>query len=56
MNGSKFYFFLFILIGNYFFTLLIIGLVAAWISLLSKASPREINTVAEARVRNSEVD
>jgi hypothetical protein len=48
MNGSKFYLFLFILIGNYFFTLLIIGLVAALISLLSKPRPRRIDTVAEA--------
>jgi hypothetical protein len=48
MNGSKLSLFLFILIGNYFFTLLIIGLVAALISLLSKPKPLRINTVAEA--------
>jgi hypothetical protein len=36
------------LIGNYFFTLLVIGLVAAWISLLRKPKPLKINTVAEA--------
>lgn len=48
MNDSKLYLFLFMLIGNYFFTLLIIGLAAAWISLLRKAKPLEINAVAEA--------
>ena len=48
MNGSKGYSFLFVLIGNYFFTLLIIGLVAAWISLLRKPKPLKINTVVEA--------
>jgi hypothetical protein len=48
MNGSKLSFFLFLLISNYFFTLLIIGLVAGLISLLSKPKPRKINTVAEA--------
>jgi hypothetical protein len=36
------------LIGNYFFTLLVIGLVAAWISLRRKPKPLKINTVAEA--------
>src|SRR5215475_2336443 len=48
MNGSKGYLFLFFLIGNYFFTLLIIGLVAAWISLLRRPKPLKTNTVAEA--------
>jgi hypothetical protein len=48
MNDSKLYLFLLLLIGNYFFTLLIIGLVAAWVSLLSKPKPLKINTVAEA--------
>src|SRR5215813_7007602 len=48
MNGSKLYLFLLLLIGNYFFTLLIIGVVAAWISLLRKPKPLKINTVAEA--------
>jgi hypothetical protein len=48
MNGSKLYLFLFLLISNYFFTLLIIGLVAAWISLVRKPRPLKINTVAEA--------
>src|SRR4029450_6144166 len=47
MNDSKLYLFLFMLIGNYFFTLLVIGLVAAWISLLRKPKPLKINTVAE---------
>ena len=48
MNGSKLYLFLFFLIGNYFVTLLIIGLFAALISLLNKPKPLKINTVAEA--------
>src|SRR4029453_10167937 len=48
MNGSKLQLFLLLLIGNYFFTLLIIGLVAAWISLLRKPKPRKTGTVAEA--------
>jgi hypothetical protein len=48
MSGSKLYLFLLLLIGNYFFTLLIIGLVAAWISLLGKPKPLKINTVVEA--------
>src|SRR5437588_4307699 len=39
---------LFFLIGNYFFTLLIIGFVAAGISLLNKPKPLRINMVAEA--------
>jgi hypothetical protein len=48
MNDSKVHLFLFVLIGNYFFTLVIIGLAAAWISLLRKPKPLKINTVAEA--------
>jgi hypothetical protein len=48
MNGSKVQLFLFLLIGNYFFTLLIVGLVAAWISLRRKPKPVRINSVAEA--------
>src|ERR671931_1848392 len=47
MTDAKVHWFLFWLIGNYFFTLLIIGLVAAWISLLRKPRPAKINTVAE---------
>jgi hypothetical protein len=47
MNDSAFQLFL-LLTGNYFFTLLVIGLVAAWISLLRKPKPLKINTVAEA--------
>jgi hypothetical protein len=43
MNDSKVYLFLFVLIGNYFFTLLIIALVTAWISLLRKPKPLKIN-------------
>ena len=48
MNGSKSSSFLILLIGNYFFTLLIIGLVAAWISVLRKPKSLKISTVAEA--------
>jgi hypothetical protein len=48
MNGSKFYLFLIFLIGNYFLTLLIIGLIAGLISLLNKPKPLRINTVGEA--------
>jgi hypothetical protein len=48
MNGSKVHLFLFVLIGNYFFTLLIIGLIAGLISLLSKPRPRRTSTIAEA--------
>ena len=48
MNDSKVHLFLFVLIGNYFFTLLIIGLVAGLISLLSKPRPLRTSTVAEA--------
>lgn len=48
MNGSKLELFLFLLVGNYFFTLLIVGLVVAWISLLRKPKPLKTDTVAEA--------
>jgi hypothetical protein len=48
MDRSKLSLFLFILIGNYFLTLLIIGLIAGLISLLNKPRPLRINTVAEA--------
>jgi hypothetical protein len=48
MNGSKLHVFLFLLIGNYFLTFLIIGLIAGLISLLNKPKPLRINTVAEA--------
>src|SRR6185437_2217631 len=48
MNGSKVHLFLFVLIGNYFFTLLIIGLIAGIISLLRKPRPLRTSTVAEA--------
>jgi hypothetical protein len=48
MNDSKVHLFLFVLIDNYFFTLLIIGLVTAWISLLTKPRPLRTSTVAEA--------
>ncbi|HEY7002424.1 MAG TPA: DUF6790 family protein [Candidatus Udaeobacter sp.] len=50
MDDSKLLLFLFLLIGNYFFTLLIVGLVAAWISLARKPKPRKISTIAEAFV------
>jgi hypothetical protein len=36
------------LIGNYFLTFLIVGLIAAGISLVNKPRPLSINTVAEA--------
>jgi hypothetical protein len=39
---------IFFFIGNYFFTFLIVGLIAAGISLLNKPKPLRINTVAEA--------
>jgi uncharacterized protein DUF6790 len=48
MNGSKVHLFLFVLIRDYFFTLLIIGLVAGLISLISKPRPLRTSTVAEA--------
>jgi hypothetical protein len=45
MNRTSLRFFL---IGNYFFTFLIIGFLAAGISLLNKPKPLRIDTVAEA--------
>ena len=48
MHESKAPSLLFLLVGNYFFTLLIIGFLAAGISLLNKPKPLRINTVAEA--------
>ena len=48
MNDSKLHLFLWMLIGNYFFTFLIVGFVAALISLLRKPKPLKIDTVAEA--------
>jgi hypothetical protein len=48
MSGSKVPALLFFLIGNYFFTFLIIGFLAAGISLLNKPKPLRIKTVAEA--------
>jgi hypothetical protein len=48
MHESKAPSLLFLLVGNYFFTLLILGFVAAGISLLNKPKPLRINTVAEA--------
>lgn len=48
MNESKAPSLLFFLIANYFFTLLIIGFIAAGISLLNKPKPLRINRVAEA--------
>jgi hypothetical protein len=48
MNGSTFSSFLIFLIGNYFFAFLIIGFLAAGISLLNKPKPLRINTVGEA--------
>jgi hypothetical protein len=48
MNGGGFSSLLFFLVANYFLTFLIIGLVAAVISLLGKPKPLRINAVAEA--------
>jgi hypothetical protein len=48
MDESKVPAVLFFLIGNYFFTFLIIGFLAAGISLLNKPKPLRTNTVAEA--------
>ena len=48
MDDSKFSSALVFFVGNYFFTLLIIGFIAAGISLLNKPKPLRINTVAEA--------
>ena len=48
MSESKVPSLLVLLIGNYFFTLLIIGFLAAGISLLNKPKPLRINMVAEA--------
>ena len=48
MNESKVPALLFFLVGNYFFTFLIIGFLAAGVSLLNKPRPLRINTVAEA--------
>jgi len=48
MNDSKVYLFFFVLIGNYFFTLFIVGLVTAWVSLLRKPRPLKTSTVAES--------
>jgi hypothetical protein len=48
MNESKPPGLLFLLIANYFFTLLIIGFLAAGISLLNKPKPLRLSTVIEA--------
>jgi hypothetical protein len=48
MNGSKLYLFLFLLIGNYFPALLIIGVVADLITLLNRPKPLKVDTVTEA--------
>jgi hypothetical protein len=39
---------IFLVVGNYFFTLLIIGLITGWISLARKPKPRSMDVVAEA--------
>lgn len=39
---------IFLVVGNYFFTLLIIGLIAGWVSLARKPKPRSMNLAAEA--------
>jgi hypothetical protein len=48
MDSSKFSSLLFFLIGNYFLTFLIIGLLAGVISLFNKPKPLRIDTVGEA--------
>jgi hypothetical protein len=48
MDESKFAELLIFLIGNYFLGFLIIGLLAALISLINKPKPLRINTVSEA--------
>lgn len=48
MDPSKSSSFIIFFIANYFFTFLIVGLIAAGISLLNKPKPLRINTVAEA--------
>jgi Family of unknown function (DUF6790) len=48
MTDAKSHSFLYLVVGNYFFTLLIIGLVAALVSLPGKPKPLRTNTVAEA--------
>lgn len=48
MGGSNLTAVLIFLIGNYFLTFLIVGLIAAGISLVNKPRPLPINTVAEA--------
>src|SRR5438093_8819427 len=48
MTNTKVPSLLFFLISNYFMTFLIIGLIAAFISLLNKPKPLRINMVAEA--------
>src|SRR6266480_7888953 len=48
MDQSKSSSIIIFFIGNYFFTFLIVGLIAAGIWLLNKTKPLGINTVAEA--------
>ena len=48
MDESKAPSLLFLLIANYFFTFLIIGFIAAGISLLNTPKPLRIDTIAEA--------
>ena len=48
MDQSKSSSIIIFFIGNYFFTFLIVGLIAAGIWLLNKTKPLRINTVAEA--------
>jgi hypothetical protein len=48
MDDSKFSSALIFLIGNYFVTFFIIGLIAAGISLLNKPKPLRISEVSEA--------
>jgi hypothetical protein len=48
MTDAKAHSFLFLLVGNYFVTFFIIGLIAAAVSLLNKPKPLRISEVAEA--------
>jgi len=48
MDEPKSFSILFLLVANYFATFFIIGLLAAWISLINKPKPLGISTIAEA--------
>ena len=48
MDEPKSFSILFLFIANYFVTFFVIGLLAAWISLINKPKPLGIATVAHA--------